>query len=576
MSPNIVHIYAVHNDYEMLVYKSESFFHTEASAILSLARPIPALLTNLTILPLHSLPDWRWVRIFSLLTLLVGATQLLWICVRRLYIGKLPAVAIACATFLGVPYIYSVLQPAAWAPHLLTTLFALWGYSNLSRSNMMALAFIAPVERSAWGSLWRQALMYATDRYVLFGCLGMQLALYGYPPNALVIVIPTIACILFSTAPRSVALLIALRDLVFVVVNLAVYSIFTKLVFIPIVRQLIYRNSDEWRHSNLTPFDARVAQNYVYSFNMNVAEALGRLQHVFRVAADLWFFPQWRFHLVTGAALLMALLLANVVKRPNATGEFRLGGALLCQRSWRGMLGTFGVILVAGAVAGAPVFASGGGFVTYRTIPAATAIAGLVFLYSAAVIAEAVWDAFGNPFRARSLVRSGAMVAVVAAAAFGNFEANETSMQLSRNEFAYFKDIVRRAMVDKSRTIVVIDKRPLMLPEDNPVVADRQGRPVVPYELGCLSSYCLQTGAIVRIAAAELGWQTAQDDVQIVRAEYPVAGLTCDMLAANQLAYPPGASPREIEYVKKLRGLRPLTCVMFSLDWHDLSRRLDP
>ena len=81
-SPNLLSIYGIHNDYEMLHLKSVSLFHAESEALFAIARPVAALLTNLPMLAVQSLSDYRWTRLFSVLTMCVLGAQLMSICIR--------------------------------------------------------------------------------------------------------------------------------------------------------------------------------------------------------------------------------------------------------------------------------------------------------------------------------------------------------------------------------------------------------------------------------------------------------------------------------------------------------------
>ena len=132
------------------------------------------------------------------------------------------------------------------------------------------------------------------------------------------------------------------------------------------------------------------------------------------------------------------------------------------------------------------------------------------------------------------------------------------------------RSIVRQAAEHKSATIVILDPRPAMLPEDIPVVFDQRGRAVPPYELGCLSGLCMQSGSIVRIAARELGYPPDRFRIYSARAGDPIPGLTCQMVTdPNE---PDPSLPRQTRLVLQwYRRLAPITCVPYSLDWHDLS-----
>lgn len=582
VSPNIVHIYGIHNDYEMLAKKSHGFFHPEADQLLSIARPLPALLTNLTIMPLQSLPDWRWVRIFSLLTVWVAGAQMIYLCAVRLQTGIARAVAVAAATFLGLPFIYSILQPAAWAPHLLTTLLAFSAYAILSRTNAAALAFLPTVENRDYAALPRQILGYCHDRRILGASLLFQAALYSYPPNALILALMPVVGVLFSRSPQFFRTLVAVRDIVFLFANLAVYAVFTKLVFLPVVRLFVYRNSDAWRQSQLTNFDARIAPSYSYTINTDVGALLERLGNAVRVAADLWFPPQFNLHLIVAAVLLIALVAASAVtirRLASVPPASRLISLLpqFSVFSWRvGAARSLAVVGVALVLSTLPILASGGGFVTYRTVPAVCAILGVLFLYGVGVIGEAIWRATGSSCRKAVLVGTIAVMLGITVAVAGNFYSNYSIMRLSRNEYSYFKDIVRQAIASKSVGLILIDPRPFSLPEDNPVMYDQKGRPVPPYELGCLSSYCIQTGSILRVAAAEFGWSLPTGyEIQVAKGDVPAAGITCEMIKAPTPTFPPGASARARETIRHYRSLAPFTCVEFKLDWYDLGLDLN-
>jgi hypothetical protein len=575
ISPNIVNIYGIHNDYEMLVNRSHGLFHPEAGQLLSVARPMAALLTNLPIIPLRELSDWRWVRLFSLLTACVAGAQLIAICINRLCVRPLDAVAIACATFLSLPYIYSILQPAAWAPHLLTTLLALGGYAILSRTNIQALAFIGPARRFDYRSLWQQALVYANDRTVWRACILFQLAMYGYPPNALILLVMPVIAILFSRAPHFFRTLVAARDIVFIAANLVAYLLFTKLVFLPVVRLFVFRNSEAWRNSKLSGVDARIATSYEYAFNTDLGAMFSRLKELLRVAADLWFPPQYGLHLVVAVVVILAAGLASLVGGRRAaaipSAEMPLASSFDVA-SWRTGLVRSGVVIATClAIAASPIVAARGGFVTYRTMPVLCALMGIVFLYGVAVVVESTWRLLGGPPRAAAGVGGVAVAAVAAVALLGNFQSGYMTMLLSRNEYLYFQGLVQQALTHKVKKLIVIDPRPFILPEEIPTMSDQKGRAVPPFELGCLSSYCLQTGAIMTVVLADLGRTSKDLETYAVRAGTPIWGLTCDMLTAATLTYPTGASEGEIDVIKFFRDRLLPTCVTFTLDWHDLS-----
>src|SRR5216684_752627 len=84
--PCVLFVVGIHNDYEMIWYKTWGLFHTEAHALVAIGRPVAALLTNLTVLPAVEIADFRWVRLFSIATIWVMGAQLLIICICHLAI----------------------------------------------------------------------------------------------------------------------------------------------------------------------------------------------------------------------------------------------------------------------------------------------------------------------------------------------------------------------------------------------------------------------------------------------------------------------------------------------------------
>lgn len=571
-SPGVLVVHGIHGDYEMLVYRGTGFLHPEAGHLFAIGRPVSALLTNLTILPLQSLSDFRWVRIFSILTVCILGIQMMSNCIVRLRTTTLDALALALSTFLVLPFIYSVSNPAAWAPHLLTILFAFGAYAILGRSNLQAIPFLILVNRGDWWSLPHQARAYACHHPVLTACLVYQLALYDYPPSALILAVFPVIGVLFSRAPPAYRTLIAVRDILFLGVNLALYAAFTKLVYLPVGRFFL-----EKVEVSADPFIARLAASYQYALITDPGEILARVGRLARVAGDLWFLPQLSIHFLTGVVLLLAIITANGTRlfgrhypRPQI-GQPEASAARLKFDSWTsGAVVTVLVVGVCFLVSGAPVLTSAGGFISYRTIVVSIALVAIVFLYGVRVVAEVLLGMALSSYSVAMRGANGVMMLVVAAALAGSFYANYATMKLSRNEFAYFTGIVKQAIESKSKTIFFLDPRPLTLPEDNPVIFDQQGRAIPPYELGCLSAYCLQSGAIMHVAAAELGRPVGAFSILTPRGDYPVPGLTCPMLTSPTPSYPPHASAEVVATIDYYRTLTPLMCETHDLKWHDL------
>lgn len=214
-------------------------------------------------------------------------------------------------------------------------------------------------------------------------------------------------------------------------------------------------------------------------------------------------------------------------------------------------------------MAAAPVLGSAGGFVAYRTVVAPTALVAVVFAFALRSLLATI------PARAGDV----AMVLIVGVAFAASVDANTTIVRLARNEYAYFVDVVRQAIANGSRTIVVVDPRPMGGPEmyNLSAISDQQGRAVPPRELGCFASYCLQTGTIISVIAARLGKPKGAFAVFVPRGDVPGPGLTCAMLTGATPIYPTNATRQAVAAIDQYRALPPVTCVTLDFAWHDLA-----
>src|SRR5476651_311714 len=77
LSPNLLQVYGIHNDYEMLIFKNHGVLFHEAEHLFSIARPLAAILSNLTLLPAESIADFRWTRLFSVATVCFLGLQMI-------------------------------------------------------------------------------------------------------------------------------------------------------------------------------------------------------------------------------------------------------------------------------------------------------------------------------------------------------------------------------------------------------------------------------------------------------------------------------------------------------------------
>jgi hypothetical protein len=573
-SPNILVVSGIHNDYEMLYYRSPGFFHIEAGSLVAIARPVSTLLTNLPLIAVHSLSEFRWTRIFSTLSLCFLAAQMTAICVHQLHTRMWDAAIIVLATFLG----YSVLNAPAWVAHLLPVFVCFVSYIVLSQSNIQLLSFIELFARKEYGALLRQVLAYLSLHVVWKACLIYQIAFYDYPPIALILVLFPLVGALFSKAPTGFRTFVALRDLAFVCANVVFFSLTTKLIYFPIVRHFTSLGSPDASPPQGPPFLARMAATYHFDFNLDLVAAWDRLVDILRVSGDLWFLPQANVHVLVGPLAVIAIACANgttyLARRRRSGRQDMLAGTVVSQLSFVSSSATawfaIAVPVACIVVAASPVLAASGGFVTYRTVTVPCAIVAIVSIFAIRCVVEALWAGIGSPLVEASKPGDVAIALAAAVACAANFHANYLTMKLARNELAYFTGIIREAVANRSKLIVIVDSRPFMLPEDIPVVYDGKGRSIPPYELGCFSGYCLQTGAIAHIAEAELGHPVDEIAVYSERDSYPVPGLTCQMLTAPTPSYPANASKKSVDLIDWFRTQAPVTCVQYSLDWHDL------
>lgn len=553
-SPGLLNVFSVLADFDALSLKNEHFFfHNEAAHLVSIARPVAALLSNLAVPFVQSPEDFRWVHLFSFSTICILGWQMIRLCVGRLQVSPWDALAVALATFLGLAFIYAVLEATAWAPHLFTPFLAFWSYSVLSRSNVQTVSFLGYVARRDYRDLTGQLLAYCAARPVWIACLIYQFALYSYPPHALLIVLFPAIAVLFSGAPAAYRRLTALRDVLFVGANLVFYSLSTALIYLPIVRLFTTKGSGA-ANAYESEYVANLYAAYRFAYNHDVAAMAHRLGHLMRVSGDLWLLPQTNMYIVTAGVFVLGLL----------TGWWR--------KPARGDAAVIFVLGACFAMAAAPILASAGGFVAYRTSVATTALTAILFVFAIRSLAEWLWARIGGTPVAAARAGGMAMALTVGVAFAGNAYANYAVMRLGRSEYAYFTHIVRQAIDNKSKAIVLIDPRPWSGAHgyNQWPVFDEKGRAVPPFELGCFSSFCMQTGAIVRVIATELGLPDKDYKLVLTRGDDPVPGLTCEMVEASAGNYPPNASQQSIELVDHYRSLTPLTCATETTSWHDL------
>jgi Family of unknown function (DUF6056) len=300
---------------------------------------------------------------------------------------------------------------------------------------------------------------------------------------------------------------------------------------------------------------ATLYANHQFKYGFDVGRMAQRLGELMTTSGDLWLLPQYQLHILAAAVVVASVAVANLV--PSAAGS------RLVLRSWtsEGAVVLLGLV-VCFAMAASPVLAPAGGFVAYRTVVAPAALAAIVFIFAFRSLLALV----------STRAADSAMVVVAGIAFTSSLAANVAIMRLARNEYAYFAGIVRQAVAAGSRTIVVIDPRPMGGPEmyNRSPIYDQQGRAVPPHDLGCFASYCLQTGTIISVISVQLGLAKDAFAVFVPRGDVPVHGLNCAMLTGPTPLYPSDADKRAVETIDQIRARPPVTCVTLSLAWHDL------
>lgn len=566
--PGVVNVVGIHADYDELANKSWGFFHEGvAVGCLASARPICSLLTNIPLLPASELADFRWVRLFSIATVWLLGTQLLIICTSHLAVRPRDALATALAVFLVPAFLYSVLAANAWAPYLMSIFFSLWSYGQLSRSNIQATAFIDLVKRRAFREFIPQALSYLKLRPVVFAIVLTQVALFDYPPQTLILACIPVITLLFSTHPLTYRFVLVARDLIFLGLNVVLYTLVARFLFIPVMRRIIFPMSDSWAQGDLSALDLRIAESYRYALNFDLGEAFRRLGAIARVAGDLWFLPQLHINIAVGALILVVGVIA-LADRLWRRRDFSDSASYDWGRSAAALLFTVPVCFV---LAGSAVLGASGGFVADRTVAMPVAIACIVSLFAVRYLVEFSVTAIGAPANWKVGAGNVAAAGLVAAAAGAMYYSNYLTMRLARNENAYHVAMVKEAEAAGVNAIVVVDPRPFTLPEDHPEIFDQKNRAVPPYGIGCFSGYCLPNDAIFRVVATELGMDGKRMKIWSLKGNDRGAGVTCELLKSPLAIFPAGASKHTVQMIQDIRASRPAACFTYDLAWHDVS-----
>lgn len=560
-------LYGVHGDYDTFLGRSveSPFWFVEEWQLLSVARPVAVWVSNIPLYPMEGLADFPWARAFGIATLCIIGLNMTGLCVRFLRIRPFDALALAVVVITVPAFSVSIMNIAAWGPYQTSVWFGLCAYTSLSRLNRQIALFRVYATLAQYRGFGRHLLRYVTRWRFVLACLFFQVGLYDYPSNALVICLFPVMVLLFSQVGLVCRLLIACRDIAFVGANLLFYFLTTKLIYFPILRATY--------PVRVFP-DSGYTSYYRFELQRNPIALLSRLSELLRVAGNLWFLPQSNAFIFVGVIIIGALLLRWASGAPSASDRDSAPGHL-DRRSWQCNV-AFGVAIAAVCyfISAAPILLSIGGFVDYRTIAAPTGLTGVILLYALQVVARSMEEriAFLNPLR-RRLPEIAMVTALTSAIVVTAYHVHVT-VRLALNEFAYVGSLIRQAVEGGAETLVVLDWRPVFPPNKLHVAYDQRHHAIMPYQLGCFSSYCFSQPAIYSIARQQLGYAKDRLRVTIFRAE-DARGLTCNLFTSPDPTFPAELAAETIAKIESVRRRGPVSCVPFNLAWHNAALSAD-
>ena len=512
--PSVLFVYGVMADAEQVFFKSDGLISHEAMHLAGIGRPIAALFANVPLYFLDTLADYRFARVFSLLTLILAGCAMIQVLAARLWIRPAVAVIVALGTLCLPGFIFSLMNPTAWPMHLLSIVFAVAAYGLWARSHATSL-FLATSLLDLDRRGIREALLPSSGLGSAVGALILfELSLFTYPPNSLLILVFPVAMLLFSALPTSCKLSLLLRDLALVSGGIVLFILISKLLYFPVGHFL-----------KLLPpvIDSGPNAIYRFEFNFDLQHVTERLLDSVRVAKDLWFLPNFENAVLGGYAAVAALTLLMWLQTPRRSRPTGRG------------------ILVAGAIIGCyiisvtPLIFSLGGLISYRTVIAATAIVMLAVLYFASEMHRAVVLRLTQ--RVPWLKSDAVWLLPVLLAIYWTTSYGICSViQISQNELAWVAATVRAAKAKQAEGLVFIDGRSTISPEELRIARDAHGHALLPYESGCFSTYCIFAPGIYETAKVELGLPRDAIQVMIVRDE-SLRGATCDTLRGHMLTY---------------------------------------
>ncbi len=556
-------VYGVHGDYDSFTGRNPDspFYFVEAWQLLSVARPVAVWVSNIPLYPMSGIEDFPWARLFGMLALCVIGIHMISICVSRLRVRPFDALALAIVAFLAPAFAVSIMNIAAWGPYQTAVWFAFCAYSFLSVSNKQLFLFSSYATARQYRGVIRHVWHYITRWHFGLAFLFFQIAMYDYPSNALFFCLLPAIALLFSQSPFLYRALIACRDIVFLGANLVIYFLTTKLIYFPILKA----------NYPVRVFpDTGYTSYYRFELQRDPLAFLARLSEQLRVGGNLWFLPQSHVYIAVAMIVLGGLWLAQSRFVPSSTNFGSQLARLKIKSAWSEGAFIVGIVAICYFVSGSPILLSIGGIVDYRTIAAPTALTAVIFLFMIGGIAEIlevrVPSLNALPW---SLPRI-AIIAVLISAVGITADHIRMTVRLSVNEFAYVTSLIRHAAETDHRTLVILDQRDVFPPNDLPVAYDQKQRAIMPYQLGCFSSYCFSQPEIYAIARRQLGYANTRIAINIFRGD-EAQGLTCASFAAPDSAIPPALSAETTDKIKEIQKRGGVDCVPFDLVWHDIA-----
>ncbi len=587
--PCLIFVYGVHNDFDQIYHKHPDYHYHEADHLYSIGRPFGALISRIPLFLLSVPADLRWTRALSLFTAAVMGWGMLQILICNLRVPRVTATALTLGIFTLPAFTYAFMQSTAWGPLLVSFGFSIWAYYWVATAHDLPLTAAITDKLMIVGSrIERRFNPEAPLRLpdprrlpvptgfkrllgprILIGTLLMQATLSNYPPNAMAFCVMAVIVLLFAPGSPGQKLFYSLRDGIFLAGNLVLYAVLMKAIYFPITQAM------HW----VVP--QAEGSEYQFEIQKDLFAIVIRIVDSLRIGADLWFLPNYRPYTYAFLALVVLAAIASMLRPCPATTD----------PSHRSMFAhpivqPFGatiVILGFAILSLSPVISAAGGAPQYRTATAFLSICMVVFLYILRVtfVNLAAWLPPAMRTEKAFAFVLAPLFAVVIVTAARNVV---VTIKLCQNDYAFALDLVRRAMAANAPSIILLDVREAFMPQDVPANRDNAGRPIMPFDLSCFSSYCQPYSGGLGVAFESIGVKNHDAAViRIVRGEMARA-VSCDMFGENMDTNGRVLDAKTLRRVVIIRvKLREVTtyagkpwsvlCEPYDMSWRDLKWR---